>query len=188
MAGYSHEAIGDQVNIPYSHGYKHNRTWCCWFLTRCYPLSVINDEVPLSPLVSAAPDVGMDSDVFNVCPAWAALSPDHNPGLSGQTRSDVSVSNVSITRWPSGANRGTLLGDKVLDTNNMAAWPCLTDCHMMVSWCSKYVLMNIEMTCQNMSIKCIPQKQEEVTISWVCFYINDNDRMIDIYPLVLIQI
>ena len=53
---------------------------------------------PSPPMVSAAPDVGMVSDVFNVCPAWAALSPDHNPGLSGQTRSDVSVSNVSITR------------------------------------------------------------------------------------------
>ena len=67
-------------------------------LEHCYPLSLINDEVPPYPLVSAAPELGMDSDVFNVCPAWAALSPDHKPGLSGQTRSDVSVSNVSITR------------------------------------------------------------------------------------------
>ena len=84
--------------------------------------------------------------------AMSAIPGDHqgNQGASGA----------------SGVIRGTLSGVKVLDTNNMASGPCQSDCHMMVSWCSKYVLMNIKMTCQNMSIKCIPQKQEEVTISW----------------------
>ena len=40
---------------------------------------------PVAPLASAAPGLEMDSDVFNVGPGQAGLSPDHSSGLSGQT-------------------------------------------------------------------------------------------------------